>query len=140
MRQYSGFGTAAETHERFLFLIEQGNTGLNVAFDLPTQCGYDSDDPMAEGEVGRVGMAVDTLADMRDLFADIDLSAVSTSMTINGPAPIILAMYLNAAVDQVVDELEGVAGQSVALPAIGRSAQSPNDRFRVSVIGISANA
>ncbi|MHC4730758.1 MAG: methylmalonyl-CoA mutase family protein, partial [Planctomycetota bacterium] len=72
MRQYSGFGTAAETHERFLYLIKHGQTGLNVAFDLPTQCGLDSDDPMAEGEVGRVGMAVDSLADMEEAFQDID--------------------------------------------------------------------
>lgn len=97
MRQYSGFGTAAETHERFLFLIEQGNTGLNVAFDLPTQCGFDSDDPMAEGEVGRVGMAVDSLADMEEAFADIPLNEITVSLTINGAAVPILAMYFSMA-------------------------------------------
>ncbi len=86
MRQYSGFGTAAETHERFLYLIEHGQTGLNVAFDLPTQCGLDSDDPMAEGEVGRVGMAVDTLADMEEAFDGIDLNEITVSLTINGAA------------------------------------------------------
>ena len=86
MRQYSGFGTAAETHERFLWLIRNGQTGLNVAFDLPTQCGLDSDDPMAAGEVGRVGMAVDTLADMEEAFAGIDLNEITVSLTINGAA------------------------------------------------------
>ncbi len=93
MRQYSGFGTAAETHERFLWLIKHGQTGLNVAFDLPTQCGLDSDDDMAEGEVGRVGMAVDTLADMEEAFADIDLNEITVSLTINGSAVAIMAMY-----------------------------------------------
>ena len=93
MRQYSGFGTAAETHERFLWLIKHGQTGLNVAFDLPTQCGLDSDDPMAESEVGRVGMAVDTLADMEEAFSDIDLNKITVSLTINGSAAAIMAMY-----------------------------------------------
>jgi methylmalonyl-CoA mutase N-terminal domain/subunit len=93
MRQYSGFGTAAETHERFLYLIKHGQTGLNVAFDLPTQCGLDSDDPMAEGEIGRVGMAVDSLADMEEAFADIDLNRITVSLTINGAAVPIMAMY-----------------------------------------------
>ncbi len=93
MRQYSGFGTAAETHARFLYLLEHGQTGLNVAFDLPTQCGLDSDDPLAEGEVGRVGMSVDTLADMEEAFADIDLNKISVSLTINGAAVPIMAMY-----------------------------------------------
>ena len=93
MRQYSGFGTAAETHARFLYLLDNGQTGLNVAFDLPTQCGLDSDDPLAEGEVGRVGMAVDTLADMEEAFAGIDLNKISVSLTINGAAVPIMAMY-----------------------------------------------
>ncbi len=93
MRQYSGFGTAAETHARFLYLLEHGQTGLNVAFDLPTQCGLDSDDPLAEGEVGRVGMSVDTLADMEEAFTDIDLNKISVSLTINGAAVPIMAMY-----------------------------------------------
>jgi len=86
MRQYSGFGTAKETRQRFQYLIENGQTGLNVAFDLPTQCGLDSDDPMAEGEVGRVGMAVDTLKDMEEAFDGIDLNEISVSLTINGAA------------------------------------------------------
>ena len=93
MRQYSGFGTAAETHERFLWLIKNGQTGLNVAFDLPTQCGYDSDDEMAEAEIGRVGMAVDSLADMEEAFDGIDLNKITVSLTINGSAIAIMAMY-----------------------------------------------
>ena len=93
MRQYSGFGTAAETNERFKFLISHGSTGLNVAFDLPTQMGYDSDDPMSEGEVGRVGMAVDTLRDFEIAFAGIDLAKIGASLTVNAVASVVLAMY-----------------------------------------------
>jgi len=93
MRQYSGFGTPYETNERFKFLIAHGQTGLNVAFDLPTQLGLDSDDPLAEGEVGRVGMAVDTLRDFEVAFADIPLDRIGTGLTINAVANIILAMY-----------------------------------------------
>ena len=103
MRQYAGFGTAAETNERFQYLIEEGQTGLSMAFDLPTQMGYDSDDPMAEGEVGRAGVAIDTLADMKRVFADIELDAVSTSMTINAPASVLLAMYVAVGDKQGVD-------------------------------------
>lgn len=94
MRQYAGFGTAKESNERYKFLLSQGTTGLSVAFDLPTQIGYDSDDPHSEGEVGRVGVAIDTLADMEILFEGIPLDKVSTSMTINAPASILLAMYI----------------------------------------------
>jgi len=94
MRQYAGYGTAAETNQRFHYLLSQGTTGLSVAFDLPTQLGYDSDHPLARGEVGRVGVAIDTLADMETLFAGIPLDRVSTSMTINAPAAILLAMYI----------------------------------------------
>ncbi len=93
MRQYSGFGTAAETNERFKFLISHGSTGLNVAFDLPTQMGYDSDDPMSEGEVGRVGMAIDSLRDFEIAFDGIDLARIGASLTVNAVASIILAMY-----------------------------------------------
>jgi methylmalonyl-CoA mutase N-terminal domain/subunit len=93
MRQYSGFGTAAETNERFKFLISHGSTGLNVAFDLPTQMGYDSDDPMSEGEVGRVGMAIDSLRDFEIAFEGIDLAKIGASLTANAVASIILAMY-----------------------------------------------
>ncbi|MDC0161211.1 methylmalonyl-CoA mutase family protein, partial [Gemmatimonadales bacterium] len=94
MRQYAGFGTAEETNERFLYLLERGQTGLSVAFDLPTQMGYDSDAAMASGEVGRVGVAIDSLDDMRRLFHGIRLDEVSTSMTINSTAGILLALYV----------------------------------------------
>ncbi|MBW1803099.1 MAG: methylmalonyl-CoA mutase, partial [Deltaproteobacteria bacterium] len=94
MRQYAGFGTADDTNKRFHYLLEQGMPGLSVAFDLPTQLGYDSDDPMALGAVGRVGVAVDSLADMEVIFQGIPLDKVSTSMTINAPATILLAMYI----------------------------------------------
>ncbi|HET7686806.1 MAG TPA: methylmalonyl-CoA mutase family protein [Candidatus Limnocylindria bacterium] len=93
MRQYAGFGSASETNRRFRYLLERGQTGLSVAFDLPTQMGYDSDDPMAAGEVGRVGVPIDSVADMELLFDEIDLAAVSTSMTINATAAILLALY-----------------------------------------------
>ncbi|SFF54810.1 methylmalonyl-CoA mutase, N-terminal domain [Halobacillus alkaliphilus] len=102
MRQYAGFGSAEETNERFRYLLKQGQTGLSVAFDLPTQIGYDSDDPMAEGEVGKVGVAIDSLHDMEQLFHEIPLDQVSTSMTINAPASILLAMYI------AVGEKQGV--------------------------------
>ncbi len=94
MRQYAGFGTAEETNSRFRYLLDSGQTGLSVAFDLPTQMGFDSDARMAEGEVGRVGVAIDTLEDMRLLFDGIPLDRVSTSMTINATAPILLALYV----------------------------------------------
>ena len=93
MRQYAGFGSAEETNIRFRYLLEKGQTGLSIAFDLPTQMGYDSDDPMAEGEVGRVGVAIDSIDDFRILLKDIPLEKVSTSMTINATAAILLAMY-----------------------------------------------
>ena len=103
MRQYAGFGSAEETNKRFKYLIEQGQTGLSVAFDLPTQIGYDSDHDLAAGEVGKVGVAIDSVEDLGQLFAGIDLSAVSTSMTINSPAAILLAMYLTVAEEQGAD-------------------------------------
>ena len=93
-RQYAGFGTAEDTNERYRFLLEQGQTGLSVALDLPTQMGFDSDDPRVEEEVGRVGVAIDTLADMEVIFAGLPLDQISTSFTINGTAAILLAMYL----------------------------------------------
>ncbi len=93
-RQYAGFGTAEDTNARYKFLLEQGQTGLSVALDLPTQMGYDSDDPYVEEEVGRVGVAIDTLADMEVIFRDLPLDRISTSFTINGTAAILLAMYL----------------------------------------------
>lgn len=103
MRQYAGFGTARETNERFRYLLEQGQTGLSVAFDLPTQTGYDSDDPHAEGEVGRVGVAIDTLEDLEVLFDGIPLDKVTTSMTINSTAAVLLAMYVAAAKRRGID-------------------------------------
>ena len=100
MRQYAGFGTAEETNARFRMLIENGQTGLSTAFDLPTQTGYDSDDLMAAGEVGQVGVAIDSLADMETLFEGIPLDQISTSMTINAPAPMLVAMYIAVAQKQ----------------------------------------
>ena len=108
MRMFAGFGTAEDTNARFKELLRAGGTGLSTAFDMPTLMGRDSDSPWALGEVGRAGVAVDTLADMEDLFADIDLSTVSTSMTINGPAATLLAMYI------AVGEKTGVARADLA--------------------------
>src|SRR5207253_10704823 len=102
MRQYAGFGTAAETNARFRHLLAAGQTGLSVAFDLPTQMGYDSDHPMAVGEVGRAGVAIDTVDDLARLFHEIPRDKVSTSMTINATAPILLAMYVVVGQEQVV--------------------------------------
>jgi len=102
-RQYSGFGTPEETNRRYRYLLEQGGTGLSVAFDLPTQCGYDSDDPEVEEEVGRVGVAVDTLADAEIIFDGIPLDQISTSFTINGTAAIVLALYVAVGEKQGVD-------------------------------------
>ncbi len=103
MRQYAGFGNAEESNKRYRFLLKQGITGLSVAFDLPTQMGYDSDDDMSEGEVGRVGVAIDSLEDMERLFDGITLSNVTTSMTINSTAAILLAMYVAVAKKQGAD-------------------------------------
>lgn len=103
MRQYAGFGTAEETNKRFKYLLEHGQMGLSVAFDLPTQMGYDSDHPMAEGEVGRVGVAIDSLQDMEILFDGINLEKITTSMTINATAGILLAMYVAVAKKQGAD-------------------------------------
>ncbi len=107
MRQYAGFGTAAETNARFKFLLEAGQTGLSCAFDLPTQMGFDSDHPRAEGEVGKVGVAISSLADMRELLAGIPLDRVTTSMTINSTASILLLLY------QLVAEEQGISSQSL---------------------------
>ncbi|MFP4259133.1 MAG: methylmalonyl-CoA mutase [Desulfovermiculus sp.] len=107
MRQYAGFSTARETNQRYRYLLEQGQTGLSVAFDLPTQIGYDSDHKMSKGEVGKVGVAIDSLADMEILFDQIPLGKVSTSMTINSPAAVLLAMYV------AVGEKQGVAKEKI---------------------------
>src|SRR6266702_2456021 len=103
MRQYAGFGTADESNRRYRYLLSQGTTGLSVAFDLPTQMGFDSDHPMAAGEVGRVGVAISSLADMQRLFQEIPLQNVSTSMTINSTAAILLAYYALVAQRQGAD-------------------------------------
>ncbi|MGA0356812.1 MAG: acyl-CoA mutase large subunit family protein [Ilumatobacteraceae bacterium] len=108
MRQYSGFGDAASTNERFRFLLEAGQTGLSCAFDLPTQMGYDSDHPRAEGEVGKVGVAIDSIDDMRTLLAGIPLDTVTTSMTINSTAAILLLMY------EIVAEEQGVSADRIS--------------------------
>jgi methylmalonyl-CoA mutase N-terminal domain/subunit len=122
MRQYSGFATARETNKRFKYLIEHGQTGLNVAFDLPTQMGLDSDDKLAEGEVGRVGMAVDTLKDMEYAFKGIPLDKISTSLTINSTAAILLAMYIVVAEKQGLspDKIRGTAQNDILKEYIGR--------------------
>ena len=103
MRQYAGYSTATESNARYRLMLEQGQTGISVAFDLPTQIGYDSDDPMASGEVGKVGVAIDSLEDIEQLFSQIPLDEVSTSMTINATAPILLAMYIALAKKQNID-------------------------------------
>ncbi|MGH3077987.1 MAG: acyl-CoA mutase large subunit family protein, partial [Gaiellaceae bacterium] len=107
IRQYAGFASAEETNARFRYLLERGQTGLSVAFDLPTQLGYDSDDPLAEGEVGRTGVAINSLADMEVLLEGIPLDAVSTSMTINAPAALLLLLY------ELVAEKQGVPGSKL---------------------------
>ena len=110
MRQFAGFGTAADTNQRFKYLLSQGQTGLSVAFHLPTLYGYDSDHHMSKGEVGKCGVTVDTLADMEALFEGIPLGEVTTSMTINSTAPILFAMYLAVAEKQGVDVRKHVSG------------------------------
>ncbi len=122
MRQYAGFGTAEDTNRRYRYLLDQGTTGLSVAFDLPTQMGYDSDDPMAQGEVGRVGVAIDTLEDMENLFREIPLGEVSTSMTINATAAILLAFYVALADERGVprEKLRGTVQNDVLKEYIAR--------------------
>jgi methylmalonyl-CoA mutase N-terminal domain/subunit len=122
MRQYAGFGTAEESNRRYKYLLDQGTTGLSVAFDLPTQIGYDSDDPMALGEVGKVGVAIDTLADMETLLDGIPLDRVSTSMTINATAAVLLAMYIAVAEKQGVppDKLDGTIQNDILKEYVAR--------------------
>ena len=135
MRQYAGFGTAEETNERYHFLLKSGQTGLSVAFDLPTQIGYDSDHELARGEVGKVGVAIDSLWDMERLFAGIPLDQVSTSMTINAPCAIILAMYLAVAEKQGVpfDKLRGTVQNDILkeYPARGTYIFGPRKSMRL---------
>ncbi len=122
IRQYAGFGTPTETHERFLYLIENGQTGLNVAFDLPTQTGLDSTDSRAIGEVGRVGMSVDTLADFEEVFKGIDLDKITVSLTINGAAITLVAMYFAMAQKHGFDlrNLRGTAQNDILKEFVGR--------------------
>ena len=122
MRQYAGFGTAKETNERFRYLLAEGQNGLSVAFDLPTQIGYDSDDAMAMGEVGKVGVAIDSVEDMDALFDQVPLDKVSTSMTINAPASILLAMYIASGVNQGVsqEKLRGTIQNDILKEYIAR--------------------
>jgi methylmalonyl-CoA mutase N-terminal domain/subunit len=122
MRQYAGFGTAEETNIRYRYLLEQGQTGLSVAFDLPTQVGYDADNPSAVGEVGRVGVSVSSLEDMQTLFHGIPLDEVSTSMTINAPATVLLAMYIAVAKKRGVDpkQLRGTIQNDILKEYIAR--------------------
>ncbi|KRT64850.1 MAG: hypothetical protein XU11_C0046G0005 [Candidatus Dadabacteria bacterium CSP1-2] len=137
MRQYAGFGTAEETNERFKYLLEQGQTGLSVAFDLPTQMGYDSDHPISRGEVGRVGVAIDSLEDMEILFEGIPLGEVSTSMTINATASMLLAMYMVAAEKQGVgpDKIQGTVQNDLLKEFIARGTYifPPRDSVKVTI-------
>ncbi|MFH1646430.1 MAG: methylmalonyl-CoA mutase family protein, partial [Chloroflexota bacterium] len=122
MRQYSGFASAEESNRRYRYLLEQGQTGLSIAFDLPTQIGYDSDSPLARGEVGKVGVPIDTLRDMEVLFEGIPLDRVSISMTINATAPILLCMYIAVAKRQGVDpaRLDGTIQNDILKEYIAR--------------------
>ncbi|MGD8969691.1 MAG: methylmalonyl-CoA mutase family protein, partial [Anaerolineae bacterium] len=122
MRQYAGYATAEESNARYKYLLGQGQTGLSVAFDLPTQLGYDADDPLAEGEVGKCGVSISSLDDMRTLFDGIPLDRVSTSMTINAPAAILLAMYIAVAKEQGVDprRLRGTVQNDVLKEYVAR--------------------
>src|SRR5258708_4626240 len=122
IRQYAGYGTAADANARFRFLLAHGQPGLSVAFDLPTQMGLDSDDPRSAGEVGQVGVAIDSLYDMEALFDGIPLDQVSTSMTINAPAPVLVAMYVVAAEKQGVpaDKVNGTAQNDVLKEYVAR--------------------
>jgi methylmalonyl-CoA mutase, N-terminal domain len=135
MRQYAGFGSAEETNARFKYLIDQGQTGLSVAFDLPTQIGYSSDHELAAGEVGKVGVAIDTIEDMKLLFNGIDLGSVSTSMTINSPAAILLAMYIVSAEEQGSDiaKLRGTIQNDILkeYPARGTYIFPPQPSMRI---------
>jgi methylmalonyl-CoA mutase N-terminal domain/subunit len=122
MRQYAGFGTAEETNARYRYLLQQGQTGLSVAFDLPTQIGYDADDPVAAGEVGKVGVSISSLEDMETLFDGIPLDKVSTSMTINAPAAVLLAMYIAVARKQGAEpvQLQGTVQNDILKEYIAR--------------------
>src|ERR1700730_8207319 len=146
MRQFAGFGSPAETNARFHFLLERGQTALSVAFDLPTQLGYDSDHEMARGEVGRVGVAIDTADDMADLFAGLPLEKVSVNFTINATAPIILAAYLVAAERQGVpaSQLTGTLQNDILKEFLARKAYvfppGPSMRLVADVVEFASDA
>lgn len=137
MRQYAGFGSARETNERYRYLLQQGQTGLSVAFHLPTQAGYDSDHPLSMGEVGKVGVAIDSIEDMRVLFNQIPLDKVTTSMTINAPATVLLAMYMSVAEEQGVafDKIGGTVQNDVLKEIIcrGQYIYPPKPTMRLTV-------
>ena len=140
MRQYAGFGTAEETNKRFKYLLEQGQTGLSIAFDLPTQMGYDSDHPVSRGEVGRVGVAIDSLEDIEILFDGIPMGEVSTSMTINATASMLLAMYMVAAEKQGVSsaKIQGTVQNDLLKEFIARGTYifppSPSVRITIDIM------
>ena len=144
MRQYAGFGTPTESNERFRYLLEQGQTGLSVAFDLPTQLGYDSDDTHSLGEVGKVGVAIDSLRDMEAMFKDIPLDKVSTSMTINSPAALLVAMYVAVGEQQghAPAALTGTAQNDVLKEYIARGTYiyppGPSLRLAADLVGYCA--
>jgi methylmalonyl-CoA mutase N-terminal domain/subunit len=135
MRQYAGFATAEETNKRYRYLLDHGQTGLSMAFDLPTQIGYDSDHPLSTGEVGKVGVAIDTLADMETVFEDIPLDKVSTSMTINSTAAILLAMYIAVAEKQGVkpESLRGTIQNEILKEYVARGTYifPPQESMRI---------
>jgi methylmalonyl-CoA mutase N-terminal domain/subunit len=137
MRQYAGFGSARESNERYRYLLQQGQTGLSVAFDLPTQAGYDSDHPLSMGEVGKVGVAIDSIEDMRVLFDSIPLDKVTTSMTINAPATVLLAMYLAIAEEQGVpfDKVGGTVQNDILkeITVRGQYIYPPKPSMRLTV-------
>ncbi|HEY6783585.1 MAG TPA: methylmalonyl-CoA mutase family protein, partial [Gemmatimonadales bacterium] len=146
MRQYAGFGTAEETNERFRHLLAAGQTGLSVAFDLPTQMGYDSDHAMAEGEVGRAGVAIDTVDDLERLFHEIPLDKVSTSMTINATAAMLLAMYVVVGEEQGVrrEQLQGTIQNDILKEFIARGTYiyppEPSLRLIVDILRFTSDA
>ncbi|HQG24350.1 MAG TPA: methylmalonyl-CoA mutase family protein [Smithellaceae bacterium] len=137
MRQYAGFGSARESNARYRYLLEQGQTGLSIAFDLPTQAGYDSDHPLSMGEVGKVGVAVDCIGDMRLLFDEIPLDKVTTSMTINAPATVLLAMYLAVADEQGIpyEKLGGTVQNDILkeITVRGQYIYSPRPSMKLTV-------
>jgi methylmalonyl-CoA mutase N-terminal domain/subunit len=144
MRQYAGYATAEESNARYKYLLGHGTTGLSVAFDLPTQIGLDSDDPLAAGEVGKVGVAIDSLEDMERLFADIPLDQVSTSMTINATAAILLCLYLAVARKQGVafDKVRGTLQNDILKEYIARGTYiyppAPSLRLVTDIFGFCA--